>query len=70
VPVEEVVVEQHAGDDERAGERPPSRLVGSGDEADAETAVVAEKALSRRRAHGPRISADPERVRAINVPPS
>src|SRR5262249_16934702 len=39
-------------------------LVGAGDEADAELAVEAEKALAGARRHGPRITADPERLRA------
>ena len=51
--VQRRVVEQHARDDERAGERSPPRLVGTRDEADAETAVVAEEALARWRAHRP-----------------
>ena len=51
VPVERVVVEQDAGDDERAGERSSARLVGARDEPDAEPAVVAEKPLAGLGAH-------------------
>ena len=49
--VQRCVVEQDAGDDERARQRSPARLVGTGDEAHAEPAVVAEEPLSGRGAH-------------------
>ena len=40
-------VEQHAGDDERPCERPAPRLVGPGDEADAEAPIEARAACVR-----------------------
>ena len=42
-----VVVEQHAGDHERAGQRAAARLVGARDEARAELPVVARGASDR-----------------------
>ena len=48
-----VVVEQHAGDDERPGERPAARLVRTRDEARAEPAVEPEEPLAGAR-HGGR----------------
>ena len=54
-----VVVEQHARDDERPGERPAARFVRSRDEPAAEVAVVAEQPLSGAlllRRHRPRIA--------------
>ena len=45
------VVEQHAGDDERAGERPPSGLVRARDVTDAEAPVEPEKALAGGASH-------------------
>ena len=68
VALQQLVVEQDARDDERARQRAPARLVRARDEAHTETAVVAKQALTRRGAHGPRISPDPERVRAGFVP--
>ena len=49
--VERVVVEQDAGDDERPRERSSARLVRTGDEADAEPSVIAEKPLAGLGAH-------------------
>src|SRR4029079_402901 len=50
-------VEQHAGDDERARERPAPRLVRAGDEARAEPAVEREQLPSRLlRGHRARIA--------------
>ena len=46
VALQELVVEQHAGDDERPGERAASGLVGACDEPGAEPAVVLEEALA------------------------
>ena len=54
-----VVVEQHARDDERPGERPAAGLVRTRDQPAAEVAVVAEQPLSGAlllRRHGPRIA--------------
>ena len=68
VPLQQLVVEEDAGDDERACQRAPPRLVRARDEADSETAVEAKQALTRRGAHCPRISPDPERARAGLVP--
>ncbi len=47
------VVEQHAGDDEGAGERAAARLVRARDEADAEPTVVSKQALAGRERHVP-----------------
>ena len=51
VAVQELVVEEDAGDDERAGERAPAGLVRAGDEADAEPAVVAKEPLADGSGH-------------------
>src|SRR5713226_1797516 len=69
-----LVVEQHTGDDERPGERTTARLVRTGDEADAETAVEAEEplpgTLARHLAEdspGPRGSTVPALARCEEV---
>ena len=43
---EACVVEQHAGDDERPGKRPASRLIRPGDEPSSEPAVELEELLA------------------------
>lgn len=45
------VVEQNAGDHERAGERSATRLVRTRDEAHTESSVVPEKTLAARQSH-------------------
>ena len=71
-PLERLVVEQDAGDDERARQRASPRLVRARDEADAEPAVVAEQALSRCECSSPEDIARPGtcscRLRAGLVP--
>jgi hypothetical protein len=67
-----VVVEQHARDDERAGERAAPRLVGTRDVARTELAIVAQKALAAAQWHAVENSAalrtGPRRLRAGLVP--
>ena len=58
-----LVVEEHAGDDERACERAASRLVRARDVADAEAPIVCEKPLAARSRHRPRIDASPAGAR-------
>ena len=52
-----LVVEKHAGDDERPGERAAARLVRARDVADTEASIVCEKPLAGRSRHPPRIDA-------------
>ena len=58
---ERLVVEQHAGRDERPGETAAAGLVGAGDEADAEAAVEREQPLA---------AAGPPRAASRRVPMS
>ena len=46
-----LVVEEHSCDDERAGERPPSGLVGSGDKSNTEPSVEGEETLAGGSRH-------------------
>ena len=62
------VVEEHAGDDERACERSASRLVGARDEPHAEIAVVAKELLAGPlRRHRPRIASARATHRAFHA---
>ncbi len=56
------VVEQDAGDDERAGERAASGLVGARDEPRAEPPVEAEEPLTAATRHAPRIAPSSARL--------
>ena len=59
------VVEEDAGDDQRAGERAAPRLVRTCDEARLEAPVEPEQALTRGDRHAPRISLAAGRDRAV-----
>ncbi len=48
---EQLVVEEHAGNDERAGEGTPPSLVSTRDEANAEAPIMCEKPLPARSRH-------------------
>jgi hypothetical protein len=51
VAAERAIVEEHAGDDERPGERSPPGLVRTRHEAHAEPAIVCEEPLAARAGH-------------------
>jgi hypothetical protein len=51
VAAERAVVKEYAGDHERAGERPASRLVRTRHEAHAEPPIVCEEPLTARAGH-------------------
>jgi hypothetical protein len=67
VTAQAVVVEQDTRDYERAGERSPPGLVGSGDEPRPQTAIEPEKALGRTR-HPARIAGWVDRFCRSSVP--